>query len=53
MSYALKVFLKVIHKRIYGKCEEKLNDTQFGFKNILGIREALYCMQLLVRKCYD
>lgn len=55
MSHALKVLLKIIHKRIYSKCEEKSGEThnQFGFKNNLGTREALYCMQLLVQKCYD
>jgi len=43
MSYVFKAFVKIINKRIYGKCEEKSSDTQFGFKNILGSREALYC----------
>jgi len=37
-----------IRKRIYGKYEEKSGNAQFGFKNSLRMREALYCMQLLV-----
>jgi hypothetical protein len=53
MNYAFKVFLKIIHKRIYGKCEKKSDDTQFDFKNSLDTRKTPYCMQLFVQKCYD
>jgi len=53
MSHALKAFLRIIHGRIYRRCEENSGETQFGFKNGLGTRKALYCMQLLVQKCYD
>jgi len=52
MNHAFKTFLKIIHKRIYGKCEEKSGDTQSNFKNSLDTREALYIMQL-IQKCYD
>jgi hypothetical protein len=38
MSHALKAYLKIIHKRIYGKYKEKLDDMQFGFKNNLEER---------------
>lgn len=41
MSHILKVFLKVIHERIYPKLEENISETQFGFRNGLGTREAL------------
>jgi len=40
MSYAFKAFLKIIHKRIYGKCE-KSDDMQFDFKNNLDTREVI------------
>lgn len=53
ISHVLKAFFRIIHGRIYRKCEERSDGTQFGFKNGLGTREALFCMQLLVRKCYD
>lgn len=44
MSNVLKLFLKIIHKRIYKKCEEYLSETQFGFRNGLGTRDALFCI---------
>lgn len=53
MSHALKAFLRVIHSRIYRKCEEMSGDTQFGFIKGLGTREALFSVKLLVQKCYD
>lgn len=33
MSHLTKLFLKVIHNRIYKKCEATIEDTQFGFRN--------------------
>ena len=36
MGHALKVFLKIIHSRIYRKCESFLGETQFGFRNSMG-----------------
>jgi len=41
MIHALKTYLKIIHKRIYGKCEETSGDMQFDSKYSLDIREAL------------
>lgn len=32
----LKALLRVIHGRIYRRCEENSGETQFGFKNGLG-----------------
>lgn len=52
MRNAIKVFLQIIHERIYRKCEEKTGDTQFGFKNGHGTRDVTH-MQLLVQKCHD
>ncbi|KAL1448667.1 hypothetical protein WDU94_003512 [Cyamophila willieti] len=53
MSHALKIFLKIIHQRIYEKIEENFGNTQFGFRGGLGTREALFCVQVLVQKCRD
>lgn len=53
MSHALKLFLRVMHARIYSKCEEKSGETQFGFIKGLGTREALFSIKLLIQKCYD
>ena len=53
MSNVLKLFLKIIHKRVYGKCEEYISETQFGFRNGMGTRDALFCLQVLVQRCMD
>lgn len=42
MSHLLKVFLKVIHRRIYKLCEEQIAPNQFGFVNAVGTRKALF-----------
>jgi hypothetical protein len=47
MNHGLKTFLEIIHKRIYGKYEEKSGDIQFSFKNSLDTREAMYCSFIL------
>lgn len=53
MDHLLKVFLKIIHKRIYRLCEEPLSPTQFGFRNAIGTREALFSVQVLFQRCRD
>ncbi|KAL1447598.1 hypothetical protein WDU94_009869 [Cyamophila willieti] len=53
MSHLLKIFLKVIHGRIYKKCEEQISDTQFGFRRAVGTREALFSIQVLFQRCRD
>lgn len=53
MSHLLKIFLKIIHKRIYKKCEEEIAPNQFGFLNAVGTREALFSIQVLVQRCRD
>lgn len=42
MSHTLKIFLRIIHNRIYDKLERNISNTQFGFRNNLGTREALF-----------
>jgi len=45
-----KIFLKVIHRRIYKKLEENIADTQFGFRNGSGTREALFAYNFLMQR---
>lgn len=53
MSHTLKIFLKIIHNRIYRKYEDNIGETQFGFRNSMGTREALFTMQVLIQRCRD
>lgn len=53
MSHAVKVLLKVVHNRIYRKCESIIGNDQFGFRAGMGTREALFNLLVLAQKCYD
>lgn len=53
MSHTLKIFLKIIHNRIRKKLEDELGDTQFGFRDALGTREALFAFNVLMQRCMD
>jgi hypothetical protein len=53
MSHTLKIFLKIVHIRIYKKAEEYMSQEQFGFRNGLGTKEALFSIQILVQRCQD
>lgn len=53
MSHALKLFLKILHSRIYRKCEEYIGDSQLGFRNGFGTREAMFGIQVLIQRCRD
>ncbi|KAL1446308.1 hypothetical protein WDU94_012325 [Cyamophila willieti] len=53
MSHLLKISLKIIHKRIYKRCEDQISRNQFGFVNAVGTREALFAVQVLVQRCRD
>ncbi|KAL1458712.1 hypothetical protein WDU94_008838 [Cyamophila willieti] len=53
MSHLLKLFLKIIHKRIYKLCEEQIAPNQFGFLNAVGTREALFSVQILFQRSRD
>ena len=53
MSHVLKLFLKIIHARIYSKCEKRMGSTQFGFKSGFGTREALFGIQVPTQRCQD
>lgn len=50
MCHALKIFLKIIHKRIYNKLEEGISNSQFGFRNGFGTREALFAFNTLIQR---
>ena len=32
LSHTLKIFLKIIHQRIYRKCEREMSDSEFAFR---------------------
>lgn len=53
MSHTLKVLLRIIQQRIYRKCEEQLDETQFGFREGLGTREALFAITVMLQKCRE
>lgn len=53
MSHVLKIFLKIIHARIRNKCEAETSDTQFGFRNGMGTREAIFALNVLSQRCLD
>ena len=53
ISHTLKVFLKVIHGRISRKLEEEIDESQFGFRNGLGTRKALFALNVLAQRCMD
>lgn len=53
MGHTLKVFLKVIHTRIHRKLDVDIGDTQFGFRNGLGTREALFALNVMCQRCLD
>ena len=53
MSHILKIFLSIIHDRIYPILEEHLDEFQFGFRNGLGTREALFSIQVLIQRARD
>lgn len=50
MSHILKVLLKILLNRIHATCEQNIGREQFGFRNGLGTREALFCMRVLLQK---
>lgn len=53
MSHVLKIFLRIIHARIYRKCESQMGSTQFGFRGGVGTREALFSINVLLQRCRD
>src|SRR5262249_3570638 len=52
-SHALKTSLRIIHTRIYKKCEQLVDNSQFGFRNGMGTREALFSLNVLTQRARD
>lgn len=50
MSHVLKILLKILLNRIYDICDQDIGKEQFGFRNGLGTREALFSMRVLLQK---
>lgn len=53
MNHILKLFLKIIHNRIYHRCEESIGRSQFGFRNGFDTWEAMFSTQVLIQRCRD
>jgi hypothetical protein len=53
MNHMLKAFLKVIKQRLFRKCERIMGETQFGFKEAMGTREALFSIKTLIQNYKD
>lgn len=53
MSHTLKILLKIVHTRIRNKLEMDISSTQFGFRNGVGTREALFSLNVLTQRCLD
>lgn len=53
MSYVLKILLKIIQPRFYGKSESSHDRSQFSFPKGVCTREALPCIQVLDQNCTD
>jgi hypothetical protein len=53
INHVTKAFTKIIHRRIYDKCESNIDRSQFGFRKALGTREAIFALQVLIQRCRD
>lgn len=52
IGHGLEVLLN-IYSRIYRRLEKNITETQFGFMNALGTREALSSIQVLIKRDRD
>ena len=53
MSHLLKVFLKIILKRIYWQYDANIAAEEFGFRIGFGTRDALFGLQVQVQRGLD
>ncbi|CAG9836021.1 unnamed protein product [Diabrotica balteata] len=53
MSHSLKLLLRIILNRIKQKCEDTMGNKQFGFREGLGTREALFSMLTLLQRSWE
>lgn len=47
MCHFVKMFLKVIHRRVYKLCKNQMSNTQFGFRASVGTIQTLFGIQVL------
>lgn len=52
-DHLLKIFLKIIHSRIFKLHEEQMSESQFSFRISVGTRKALFSIQILFQRCRD
>lgn len=52
MDHVLKILPRIIQYQIHKKCGETISDEQFGFRSVLGTRQALFCKQTLLQRCW-
>ncbi len=45
--------MRIIHARVKGACEKRVDKNQFGFRQGYGTREALFAVNMLFQKCKD
>lgn len=53
MSHVLKAFLNILQARVFRRLDERISNTQFGFRKGLGTREALFSIQVLIQRARD
>lgn len=53
INQVLKIFLRIINTRLYNKCETENSNTQFGFRNGMGTREAIFTFSVVSQRCLD
>jgi hypothetical protein len=53
MSHALKIFLRIIYKRIRNKCEDYVSKSQYGFRKKSGTIEAISGLGIIAERCID
>ena len=53
INHIVKVFTKIIHSRIYRKCDVYTSEHQFGFRQAMGTKEAIFSLQVLIQRCRD
>lgn len=51
ISHILKLFLKIIHRRICTKLEKEISESQFSFRQGMGTRVALCRINILTLRC--
>lgn len=50
MSHALKLLLSIVNKRIENKIDKYLSETQFGFRQKRGTRDAIALFKLVIQR---